>query len=322
MGWNRIFDELADRKTNEGVFFAVTAANRLVELFFYAKTLVKVRARQFNSDQLDALFRTGDFSKITFSPMSVKTESIDPQAIERYFPAIVDYVLSPENTVPQDRICLVRLMRCLDSLGTEDGYRAVCVMAEQIQRLNPAFSLDVKTIRTRIDHAHEALGFAIPVIDSRDVPGQAKDVLGWVFSHKITNDSLMESIFLHYLFFGVSFARIHTAVVGSGTPDEKVGGARVIVPAGITLQPFQSALIYRGADFLAHVRAQVQTAMLEKKPTMLSGEAGIASVGGGRRDTFSSAGKNIELVLSPRDIGASRLQIGGQVNVIFSDSAV
>jgi len=321
MGWNRIFDELADRKTNEGVFFAVTPANRLVELFFYARTLVKVRARQFSSDQLDVLLHEGKFSKITFSPMSVKPESIDPQVIGRYFHLITDHVLSPEGTIPQDRVCLIRLMRYLDSLDTEDGYRAVCVMAEQIQRLDPAFSLDAKTIRTRIDHAHEELGFALPVLDSRDVPDETKGMLGWMFSHRITNDSLMESIFLHYLFFGVSFARIHTAVVGSGAPDEKTGGARVIVPAGLTLQPFQSALIYRGADFLTHVRAQVQTAMLEKKPAMLSGEAGIASAGGGR-GISSSVGRNIELVLSPRDIGASRLQIGGLVNVIFSDSAV
>jgi|GEM_PF-6278016 hypothetical protein len=61
--------------------------------------------------------------------------------------------------------------------------------------------------------------------------------------------------------------------------------------------------------------------MREKKPKMLSGEAGIASAGG-VRDIPLSAGKDIELVLSPRDIGASRLQIGGWVNVIFSDSAV
>ncbi len=56
--------------------------------------------------------------------------------------------------------------------------------------------------------AHEALGFAIPVLDSRDVPDQAKDVLGWVFSHTITNDSLMEGIFLHYLFFGFHLPEI------------------------------------------------------------------------------------------------------------------
>jgi hypothetical protein len=321
MGWNLIYEEFAKRKTSEGVFFVLTPANRLVELFFYAKTLVKVRARQFSSEQLDEFFKASAFSKVTFSPMPVKTESIDPEVILHYFPYVAENLLVSELTTSVDRINLIELLRYLDSRDCEKCKQAIDVMTDCMRRLYPDFSLDPKTIRERVAKAHEILGAPIPGVNIYDISDDmGRSVVSRIFERHITDDAFLKTVFMHYLFFGAALCKIYQAIVGNGGADAQASGAKVLVPAGFVLPSFRSIRIYRGGDFLLHIPAYAEPAKNESNFSMLSGEAKIASGAalGGMRN---SEKKDIEVLLSPQDISVARLQIGHRVNVIFSDAA-
>lgn len=321
MGWALVFQELAAKKADDGVIFAVTPSNRMMELFFYARTLIKVRSRQFSGDQLDRIFREGSFEKATFSAMAINPDRIEPEVIERFFPYYAAEAISPDRTVPRDRVRLIRLMGYLSGLGSVEGSRACAVMADRVQLLHPEFSLDRGELQNRIAHAPDRIGLNPDVLNAADVPDNPAEVIGWVFRHRVATDPLMEAIFLHYLFFGEAFARIYPAVVRRSGMEEKSGFARILLPVDLQVPAFRSVVLYRDRDFLIQLPAHAQRGQVEKKPVVLTGEAHMASAYDSALHV-SAGRKSVEVALTPQDIGTARLQVGGGVNVVFLDEHV
>lgn len=312
MSWARIYEEFHKRNTGDGVVFAVTSSNRLVELFFYGRVLVKVRSRQMPADQLSEVLRIGDFGKINYTALAVKPEHIDPCIIRNYLPATAQHVFAVDHTTPFERIRFVRLVVHLKQLGTTEGVLAGSTLSEQMVKHSEGFSFRKVDIQKRLDSALDVLGFMVPSLSRESIPDSNDEVLDWIFRRPLTQDVRMETLILHYLLWGVAFAVVHPAQISGKKIEGKPGHAHVIIPSNISVGHFEAMHLYRGLDFVGQLSA---SRLVEKKAEMLSGEARLASSWSAHAAGNSSG--DIEIRLTRKDLSSLGLSVGDGINVIF-----
>ena len=83
-----------------------------------------------------------------------------------------------------------------------DGLEAFDIIADEITRRYPNFSLERADIKKRIyDFSNEYLASS-PFLNSDTIPYDRREIGGWVFNSIVLHDSILKDVVLYAIFFG------------------------------------------------------------------------------------------------------------------------
>jgi hypothetical protein len=308
-----IYNELHKNKASDGMVFAVTDNNNLVEFHFLSNVIVKLRARRIAIEELQCQLQNSGFSRTNYYGSVIKADEIEPEIIRRFFPVSAGYILKKTEDNLPERIQLLRLIARIGR-SVKSGTSLCDMMAEEITKHCPAFSLRRQDLQKRLDEFAEIFSFRIPSLNSQSVPEGISSILEWVFNRPIANESAMESAILNYLFFGSASPRIYSAtvcVMNSGEAEAGVARINGSIEAG----QFGAVNIYRGADLLGELRVK---RFSPAEPAMFSVDARLISSMSSRRMNSSA---DIEIEVSRKDMSDFHLRMGDSVKLIFAKPA-
>jgi len=110
----------------------------------------------------------------------------------------------------------------------DDGLEAFDIIADEITKRYPNYSLEREVIKKRIyDFSNEYLASS-PFLNSETIPYNRRKIGEWVFNSIVLQDSILKDVVLYFIFFGEMLRPVvKTFVKKELGLAAKVGSARV-----------------------------------------------------------------------------------------------
>jgi hypothetical protein len=228
--------------------YLITGGKHLIEALVCNEVIVHVKSRTLSHEQIIESLVTNDITEVSASPAHVKFEDVHPATVEKTFPSAAPFLLSLDDSLVHRLLSILRLLGHLAKCGPE-GYAAFDVVTDAILDNYPGFSLDITTVKKRIDNFSNEFLIAYPFQNGDFLLSDRRLIPEWVFSRIMMPDSLFKDIFLYFIFFGDLFQPVFKTIVkkesGFGA---KVGVARMSRIIYSSACNSSTVSIYKGAS--------------------------------------------------------------------------
>jgi hypothetical protein len=201
MPLENLYSMIKKRGFEEGHIYIVNGSKHLIEAEMYAALIVHVKSRTLSYEQIIETILAGDISKADESPGSLKMDEFQTSTIKKIFRISAPFVLGPDGASPQRLFHILKLMGHLTK-SDDDGLEAFDIIADEITKRYPNFSLEREAIKKRIyDFSNEYLASS-PFLNSDTIPNNRRKIGEWVFNSIALQDSILKDVVLYFIFFG------------------------------------------------------------------------------------------------------------------------
>jgi hypothetical protein len=211
-------------------------------------------------------------------------EEFQTATIKKIFRVSAPLILAPDEASPQRLFNIIKLMGHL-AKSDPDGLEAFDIIADEITRRYPNFSLERANIKKRIyDFSNEYLASS-PFLNSETLPYNRRKIGEWVFNSIVLQDSILKDVVLYFIFFGEMLRPVvKTFVKKELGLAAKVGSARVSRVVYHATPDSNMVTIFMGNANLGELNLSWHT---ENKPGILIPKADLDKLGLKDGDTIS-----------------------------------
>lgn len=274
MSLEKLYSVIKKKSFEVGQAYIITGSKHLIEAQIYSAVIVRVKSRTLSYEQIIEALLADDISRVNESPENVKLEDIQPLTIEKTFRASAPFAIDPGDTSPQRLFNILRLMAYLAK--TPEGFNAFDIMADEILKKYPCFSLERTEIRKRIYDITTDYFSASPFLNSDTIPSNRRLIPDWVFSSGVIADSVLKDVLLYFIFFGEMLQPVARSIVkresGFGA---KTGFARISKVAHSAAANSNSAIIFKGSSKMGELNITFHS---ENKPGILITQADLGKL--------------------------------------------
>jgi hypothetical protein len=223
---------------------------------------------------MDALL-TGDISRVNESPSSLKMEEFQTATIKKIFRVSAPLILAPDEASPQRLFNIIKLMGHL-AKSDPDGLEAFDIIADEITRRYPNFSLERADIKKRIyDFSNEYLASS-PFLNSDTIPNDRREIGDWVFNSTVLHDSILKDVVLYAVFFGeMIWPVVKTVAKKEYGLATKVGFARLSKTVYNVAPDNNIVAVFKGATKMGELNLKWNT---ENKPGIFIAKADMDKI--------------------------------------------
>jgi hypothetical protein len=314
-GYQLIFDALRNKKTDEGIVYAILSSNQLVEVTIVANTIISLRARGLTPEEAIQLLASDKVVKVNLEPFKAGMEpAASPDTICRIFSFSAPFALRHDRSSPKTLLTMLKIMERLASQGrTEKSAKAFQLMLSGMRNAFPELAVSRAAVQKRLADFESENMLGLPGINAENIPSDPAQIIDWAFSRVTTNDRLMESSILFYIFWGRYIKPIYKMIIRKSSTETMgsetaPGTAVVFEQGGVDIKGTGSVLIFREVNRIGELEAEEVKARRQ-----MLGESMLAL------DT-SQAGDpviGVNLYLHQQDIRRFGLRDGEKVHAIF-----
>jgi hypothetical protein len=313
-GFERIYEALRQKKSDEGMAYVLLASNRLIELMIMANTIVFMRSRGITIDEAVQMLAAGQVSAVNLEPFKVGIEVASPDTVHKTFPFIAPFVLGHDRSEPSALLLMLRLMQRFASQPQDEASgRAFQTMMEEMKKAFPDMALARAEAQQRLAGFESENKLILPGINTESIPAEPAQIIDWAFNRIASNDSMMENSILFYLFWGRYIRPIYKMVIRkaskSSGSDVAAGTAGVFRQRGVDIKDKSSVLLFKGINRIGELRAQEIIPQRQ-----LLGEAMIATSLGSR---VAGPETGFDLYMHQQDMGHLGLREGEKIHAII-----
>jgi len=290
MPLENLYSMIKTRGFEEGHVYIITGSKHLIEAEIYAATIVHAKSRTLSQEQITDALLTDVISRVNESPGMLKMEEFQTATIKKLFRISAPFVLAPGDASPHRLFNILKLMVYL-ARSDADGLEAFDIIADEITKKYPKFSLERADIKKRInDFSNEYLASS-PFLNSDTIPYNRREIGDWVFNSIVLHDNILKDVVLYFIFFGEMLRPVVKTVAKkeSGLA-AKVGSARLSKVVYNTSPDSNMVTIIKGTTKMGDLNLSWTT---ENKPGILIAKADL--------DKFNiKDGDTISLVLNKK----------------------
>lgn len=228
MGLEKIYSALTAKKVDEGIAFLVTSESHLIEAHLYGNIIINLKSRHMPVDQLARQLTSVALKDANVSAAAIRLAHANPDIIAATFPPSAELALSAELWTPAKRLRTLKLLAHLQTTESAGGTAAAEMIATEIARRYPRFSLSRTTLEKRAAQFSEDFRFPLPFLPITAIPDNPGAVPAWLTSSCKELSPLLENVLLNYLVFGETLHRIYEGVAKrENTLETKTGCVRI-----------------------------------------------------------------------------------------------
>lgn len=228
MGLEKIYSALAAKNVDEGIAFLVTDENHLIEVHLYGNIIINLKSRHMPIDQLAGQLASLPLKDANITATAVRLAQAQPGVIRTTFPQAAALALSRESWSPARRVRTVKLLAALQSADAGSGTDAAALIAAEIIKRYPEFSLHRSRIEKRIANFTEEFRFPLPFLVPDSIPDDPLEAAVWLVTACKSIPPLLETVLVLYLIFGETLHKVYQGNARrENTLDTKDGCIRI-----------------------------------------------------------------------------------------------
>jgi len=306
-----LLETIYSKLHNNGMYhasaFCVTRTHRVMEMTFFNKAIVNVKALGMTEEQVIKLFQTGDFKDVNIMPKETRLESVNDKIVEKLFPLAADYLFDPAYLTVS---YVVRMLDIIEYISRNksgpETVPAFSIMAKTLAERYPGFTMAKDILLRRFDYFEKVTGIALLSLNKQPVPSNDNQLLSWAFSRTATNDALMRTFVRYFLFWGELCPAFSRVIIREDKSfDHKPGTAGIVRKN--ELAQYQRVHLYKGLAKTGEFQL-----IEKKKGSYMSPEAARPAL------SVEDAHKGLlELLVSSSDLHSSGLRHGENIVCLF-----
>ena len=275
MPLENLYSVIKKRGFEEGHVYIITSSKHLIEVEIYAALIVHVKSRTLSYEHIIDALLADDISRVNESPGSLKMEEFQTATIKKVFRVSAPFILAPDEASPQRLFNIIKLMGHL-AKSDPDGIEAFDIIADEITRRYPNFSLERADIKRRIyDFSNEYLASS-PFLNSDTIPSDRREIGDWVFNSIVLHDSVLKDVVLYSVFFGVMlWPVVKTLAKKESGLAAKVGFARLSKKVYNLDSENNIVAVFKGITKMGELNLRWNT---EKKPGIFIAKADLDKI--------------------------------------------
>ena len=284
MSLENLYSVIKKKGFEAGHVYIITSSKHLIEVDIYAALIVHVKSRTLSYEHIMDALLAGDISRVNESPSSLKMEEFQTATIKKIFRVSAPLILAPDEASPQRLFNIIKLMGHL-AKSDPDGLEAFDIIADEITRRYPNFSLERADIKKRIyDFSNEYLASS-PFLNSDTIPNDRREISDWVFNSTVLPDSILKDVVLYAVFFGeMIWPVVKTVAKKEYGLAAKAGFARLSKTVYNVAPDNNIVVVFKGATKMGELNLKWNT---ENKPGIFIAKADLDKINIRDRDEVS-----------------------------------
>jgi hypothetical protein len=228
MSLEKIYSALKTKNIEEGIAFLVTSESHLIELHLYGNIITNIKSRHMPAVQIAGQLNSLTLKDTNISAAPVRLAQAQPDIIMATFMPSAPFALNADMWSPARRVRVIRLLAHLQAEASGAGTKAAVLIAAEITRRYPDFSLNRHTIEKRVSSFAEEFRFPLAFLASSSLPDDELATPAWVVAAMKDLPQLLETILVNDLIFGTTLHKLFEGKVKrENTLETKRGCVRI-----------------------------------------------------------------------------------------------